>query len=169
MALTEQMKKFQSKINHPHRRIVICGSMAFYAEMVAMKRRLKKHGIQCAIPDLDSALLEAGREEDYQGVKRRASMRHIRRVRDQKTFAILVMNLDKHGVSDYIGPNTFAEVAVAFAHYKQIYLFQGYPDFYKDELLAWQAVILNGNVSSLISSFRDALFRESQQLTLFEP
>jgi hypothetical protein len=160
--------KFQSKSNRSDRRIVICGSMAFYAEMAAMKRQLKKHGIQSVIPDLDSALLEAGREKDYQGVKRRASMRHIRRVRDQKTFAVLVMNLDKHGVHDYIGPNTFAEIAVALAHYKQIYLFQGIPDFYQDELLAWQATFLNGNVSTLVSSFREAQWRESQQLTLFE-
>ena len=81
------------------------------------------------------------------------------------------MNCDKYGVSDYIGPNTFAEVAVALTHYKRIYLYQGIPDFYRDELVAWRAICLNGDTQRIISDYRQVEAERAlaaEQLELFE-
>ena len=142
--------------------------MAFYANMLDHKRFLRKAGVQSVTPDPDDKILEPVREKDFQEVKRRASMRHIRRVRDQKTFGILVMNVDKHGIHDYIGPNTFAEIAIALSHYKRIYLYQGIPEFYRDELVSWQVIPLNGDISKLIADYQEALWRDTIQLTLFD-
>lgn len=147
--------------------MVICGSMAFYSNMLEHKRILQNAGINTLIPDSDNDLINSLQETDFQKIKRRASMKHIRRIRDQKTFGILVLNYDKHGISDYIGANTFAEIAIAVAHYKRIYLFQGLPDFYREELLAWQVVCLNGSLKSLIRDCKEASILENIQPKLF--
>lgn len=149
-------------------RLVICGSMSFYFQMVEQSHLLREAGIDSLVPEPDNDLIHSLHENDFQEAKRRASMKHIRKIRDKKTFGILVVNFDKHGISDYIGANAFAEIAVALAHYKKIYLLQGIPEFYRDELTAWQAVCLNGNLMRLIEDCRQAAILDSSQLTLFD-
>jgi hypothetical protein len=140
--------------------------MTFYSKMEEQKAFLRKSGIPSIIPDPDDEPNSLW-EKDFPSMKRRSSMKHIRRIRAGKTFGILVMNLDKHGIHDYIGPNTFAEIAIAFAHSKHIFLYQGIPDFYQDELVAWQAIPLNGNTSRLVTSYQETMRSETLQLTLF--
>jgi len=135
--------------------------------MLEQKRVLGKAGVRAILPDSDTDLFSQLTKKDIQIAKRRASMKHIRRIRDQKTYCILVVNLDKHGVSNYIGPNTFAEIAVALAHYKKVYLYQGVPEFYREELNAWQALCLDGSLNQLIKDFRIAALLDRQP-TLFE-
>lgn len=152
-------------------RIVICGSMAFYANMVEQRRLLRELGIKSIIPDPDKGVFHEMAEDDSFTLKRTVSMKHIRRVRDGKTFGILVLNLDKHGIPDYIGPNSFAEIAVALAHYKRIYLYQGIPTFYRDELVAWAAVPLNGDLSRLAHDLKEHIAKDvnrAQQLMFFD-
>src|SRR5689334_16807341 len=127
-------------------RVVVSGSMSFHSVMLEQARILAKAGIRTVVPPVDSGVIDDLADEEYLTVKRRLSMKHIRRIRDPKTYAILVVNCDKHGFPDYIGPNTFAEIAIALAHYKPIYLYQGIPHFYRDELTAWKAISLNGNL-----------------------
>lgn len=151
-------------------RIVLCGSMAFYSKMLDLRDELSLHGLPAFAPDPDNDLFTTQEKSD-QITKRRASMRHIRKVRDQSTFGILVVNFDKHGIPDYIGPNTFAEIAVALAHYKRIYLFQSVPRFYQDELLAWGAIPLHGDIRLIVKDWVDHTRRveaQARQLTLFD-
>jgi len=160
--MNESMKK---------QRIVICGSMAFYNDMVQQSRMLKKEGIDTVIPESDDPFLLSISEESFQDVKLNASMRHLRKIRDhEKTYGILVINKDKHGIRDYIGPNTFAEIAVALAHYKKIYLFQGMPAFYQDELRAWNVICLDNDISKLVNAYKKDMgnWIEEQQLELFD-
>lgn len=150
------------------KRIVICGSMSFYSDMAGLARRLNEVGISTVLPDSDDPFVDSISPEDFRNVKRVVSMRHIRRIRDnEKTFGILVVNRDKHGIPDYIGPNTFAEVAIAIAHYKPVYLYQNIPKFYKDELNAWQVINLNGDLSQLIQDYKATNSVECLQLNLF--
>jgi hypothetical protein len=153
-----------------NQRIVICGSMSFYADMVTYARTLRKEGIEIVIPESDDPFIETFSEEAFQEVKLNASMRHIRKIRDHvKTFGILVLNRDKHGIANYIGPNTFAEIAIALAHYKKIYLFQDMPKFYRDELSTWGVICLNGDLSRIINDYKKSEFQRSlvTQLDLF--
>jgi hypothetical protein len=80
----------------------------------------------------------------------------MRWIKEEQTRAILVVNVDKDGCSDYIGPNSFAEIAVAFSEGREIYLFRGMPRIYEDELMAWGARCLNGDLSVLIEKFSPA-------------
>jgi hypothetical protein len=69
---------------------------------------------------------------------------------DTRTCAVLAVNADKQGIRDYIGPNTFAELAIAFVNGKKIYLLQNVPRNLEDELTAWGAIPLRGDLSRLI-------------------
>jgi hypothetical protein len=147
--------------------MVICGSMSFYRQMVEHQQMLASAGIWCVIPSSDNGFEFSLTQEEFQRHKLKTSKQHIRRIRDSKTLGILVVNYDKYENRNYIGANTFAEIAVAFAHYKKIFLYQGIPDFYRDELLAWQATPLFGRLSVLIDEYREAQAYLRSQLSLF--
>ncbi len=140
--------------------------MAFYSQMLEHKKQLKQAGVKVVIPDVDRETLAASTEDDFMENKRRASMKHIGRVRSDLTWAILVLNYDKHGIQDYIGANTFAEIAIAISHSKIVYLYQGVPAFYRDELTAWRAIPLNGNLSPLVDEYARHIKDFEKQLAI---
>jgi len=76
-------------------------------------------------------------------MKREAAWRHMSHIRQDHTAAILVVNVDRPNVPHYIGPNSFAEIGVAFAARRQVFLLQGMPDSYAEELTAWGVTCLD--------------------------
>ncbi len=67
--------------------------------------------------------------------------------RIQKDEAILVINLTKKGIENYIGGNTFLEMGFAHVLNKKIFLWNDIPDMlYTDEIKAMQATVINGNI-----------------------
>lgn len=67
----------------------------------------------------------------------------------QGADSVLVLNLDKHGIVNYIGGNTFLEIGFAHVLGQKIFLLNPIPDiqFYKTEIEAMKPVILNGDLS----------------------
>lgn len=65
--------------------------------------------------------------------------------------ALLVINLERHGIPNYIGGNTLFELAAGYFSGKIIYLYNPIPDieFYRSELEAITPTILNGDVSKI--------------------
>ena len=67
----------------------------------------------------------------------------------EKSDAILVVNVTKGDIKNYIGANTFLEIG--FAHYidKKIYLLNEIPNqkYIEDEILAVEPIILNGDLT----------------------
>lgn len=63
--------------------------------------------------------------------------------------AVLVMNLEKNGVPNYIGGNAFLEMGYAHILGKGIYLYNPIPEipFYKTEIVAMKPVILDGDLA----------------------
>lgn len=139
-------------------RVVLCGSMAFEKEMARLAERLQEKGISAIYPDFDDPAVIAARGTDvdgYRAYKREVSMRHFLKIRDPSTAGVLVANFEKNGRPRYIGPNTFGEIAVAFAEGKSIWLLNGLPALYEDELSAWGAVDLGGDLCMVsLTSFR---------------
>lgn len=123
-------------------RIVLCGSMAFSEDMSRIKAILADHGVECVGPEALDTEAETGEAPLGREYKRKVSRIHMDKVKAPSTAAILVANFDKHGIPGYVGPNTFAEIAVAFSQNKPIFLLNGLPDVYVDELSAWGAVDL---------------------------
>lgn len=153
---------------HNHRRVVICGSMTFYGEMLRMQDCLVQNDVPVELPDAEDDIVAALEQSEYERFKRRVTLAHLRRVRHRTTFAVLVLNLDKHDRPDYIGPSTYAEIAMASAFNKPVYLIGNVPSAYAEELAAWKAVPLNGRMDRLVEDYwASCVPRPQPQMKLF--
>ena len=67
----------------------------------------------------------------------------------QGADAILVMNLDKNGIKNYIGGNTLMEIGFAHVMNQKVFLYNPIPDipYYKTEIEAVNPTILHGDLS----------------------
>ena len=133
--------------------VVLCGSMTHYRRMLALKAELEARGILVVAPADERELAQASVAERVR-YKRRISESYFRIIRRRAVSAILVVNLPKHGRKNYIGPNSFAEIAIALNARKPIFLLRGiYPPL-RDELIAWDAVPLRGNLALLAKALK---------------
>ena len=133
-------------------KITICGSLKFFTRMVAIQELLERMGhevlMPIEVPGLDywsedgSIRVKAKRAHDLIG-------EHFRKI--EKSDAVLVVNMTKGDIENYIGANTFLELG--FAHYlgKRIYLLHPIPNqpYILDEVLAMGAKIMDGDVRNL--------------------
>lgn len=145
------------------KRIVLCGSMTTFDEMKDTAWSLAQRGVLTELPPPDPEIPKQ-HEDAY---KRLASFAHIRRIRSTETYAILVVNPKRYGLVDYIGPSTFAEIAIAFAQRKPIYLLYGPPAVFEAELAAWNASSLYGNLDVLANHYAEECADVERQLRLF--
>ena len=79
-----------------------------------------------------------------------ASRAHFDRIANKDNEIVLVVNETKNGIDNYIGPNSFAEIAFGFYFKKKVYLLNDIYENYKDELLGWKVIPLNGNLENII-------------------
>lgn len=148
-------------------RIVICGSMSFYGDMLSIQKKLHRGGVPSIVPEIETDEILSLTKEEFVAFKRKASFQYLRTIRAPDTVAIVVVNRDKNGIPDYIGPNTFAEIAVAVAQRnKRVFLLQGMPEMYLDELSAWNTIPLDGQLSTIFQYYT-ATFVDNRQLWLF--
>ena len=148
--------------------VVICGSMMFYNEMCECQRILHSHGINAIVPKDEDNIPANISEEEFRAFKKRVSSAYLKKIRDKNTGAILVYNATKKGIDNYIGANTFVEIAMAFAWNRMIYLFNGMYKPYEDELMAWDCKCLNGDMNTIINETtlkNEESVDEYQQLT----
>jgi len=118
--------------------------MVFIDKMREYSKALSELGFAPIIPSEDD--WKEIKEADINYYKAKVSRDHFDKVTDKNTYAILVVNEPKHNVENYIGANTFAEIAFAFYFRKKIYVLNGIYKPYADELLAWGSQILNGDI-----------------------
>lgn len=150
--------------------VVICGSMMFYNEMCECQRILQSNGINAIVPKDEDNIPDNISEEEFRVFKKRVSSAYLKKIRDKNTGAILVYNATKKGIANYIGANTFVEIAMAFAWNRNIYLFNGMYKPYEDELLAWDCKCLNGDLNTVINEAtqkNEEIVDDYQQLTFF--
>jgi hypothetical protein len=133
-------------------KITICGSLKFFDKMVGIQQRLEAMGHEVLMPievpgvdywsDDGSLRVKAKRAQDLIG-------KHFRKI--EESDAVLVVNMTKGDIENYIGANTFLELG--FAHYlgKRIYLLHPIPNqpYILDEVLAMGAKIMDGDVRNL--------------------
>ena len=69
----------------------------------------------------------------------------------QDVDAVLALNLDRKGIKNYIGGNTFLELGFAFVLNKKIFLYNPIPDihFYDTEIIAMRPTVLNGDLTKI--------------------
>ena len=114
-------------------RLLICGSTSFFKDMQKVQWDLKPFGHEVQIPE--SA-----------GDGANTIRTHFNKL--LWAHAILVLNLEKNEVPDYIGPRTFAEMVIAFCLGKDIFLYGNIPELpWQKEIQALSPILLRGDLS----------------------
>jgi hypothetical protein len=124
--------------------IVISGSMQFFEDMKKYAALIEEKHFGVILPEEDD--WDSIKPDQINAYKKMVSQKHFDAIADSNTYAVFVVNNCKKGVQNYIGANTFAEIAIAFYFGKKIYLINDIFDPYADELTAWGAIALKNNV-----------------------
>ena len=122
------------------KRIVLCGSMKLKEKIFEVEEYLKNKGYEVVTP----------KEFRLEMTKGDATKLHFDEITNEKTDMVLAVNVTKNEIKNYIGPNTFAEIAMAFYFNKKIYLLNDIYEPYRDELEGWKAIALKGNLEDII-------------------
>lgn len=140
-------------------KIYVLGSNAFMHEMVAAKNKMVELGLDGWIhPDYE-ALVRGEKQEilqradrgEHADVKRENNYFKVHFEHIKQSDAVLVVNLTKNGVENYIGGNVLIEMGQAYVLGKKIFLLQGVPTDmpYVDEIKAMDVICLNGNLDEI--------------------
>jgi diphthamide synthase subunit DPH2 len=121
------------------KRIVLCGSMKLKEKIFEVEEYLKNKGYEVVTP----------KEFRVEMTKEDASKLHFDEIANKNTDIVLAVNVTKNGIENYIGPNTFAEIAMAFYFNKKIYVLNDIYEPYRDELEGWNVVALKGNLEAI--------------------
>ncbi|MCK4589343.1 MAG: hypothetical protein KAT77_02795 [Nanoarchaeota archaeon] len=138
-------------------KITICGSIAFFDEILKVKQQLEALGHEVKLPpteikDKDNNLITV--QEYYQLRKtetnpnswvwdRKAEAIKIHFNKIKWADAVLITNYEKNNIKGYIGANTFLEMGIAFHLNKKIFLLNQIPEVdSKEEILGMKPIVL---------------------------
>ncbi len=144
-------------------KITICGSIAFYEEMLKTKEALEEMGHKIKMPP--SKLKDgAGKSigvSDYYEIRKKGSdekwvwdrkkesiLKHFDKIK--WSDAILVLNLEKNNISGYIGANTLIEMGLALYLDKKIFSFNKIPKMScEEEIKGMSPIIINKDLNKI--------------------
>jgi len=134
-------------------KITICGSIKFFDQMVETQKELERMGHTVFMP-IKADGVDYWSEDGASRVQAKKGLELISEHMDkiEKSDAILVVNITKKEIENYIGANTFLEIG--FAHYrdKKIYLLNPTPNqkYIEDEMLTMEPIVINGDLTKII-------------------
>ena len=145
-------------------KITICGSIAFYDEMLAVKKQLEQNDHEIKLPPIEvqdekgilipvKKYYEIRKTETKENSwvwdrKKEAIKNHFDKIAWSE--AILVLNYDKNGIQGYIGANTLMEMGVALHLNKPIFLLNKIPEIaYKEEILGMKTICINHDLTKI--------------------
>lgn len=124
--------------------------MQFFSEVKQLKQELENLGFKVFSPDEEGpgtnyAILN---KEERGNVKQSFINQHIKKIKDSD--AVLVANYTKNDIANYIGANSFLEMAFAYVLEKKIFILNGIPDQTNTvEIEGLKPICLNGDLSYL--------------------
>lgn len=129
--------------------------MQFTEKMIEMKDKLNSLGHDAYITKLHKPFIGKTDEEKEQiKIDQKNNLDAIVEFWNmmQGGDAVLVLNLDKNGIKNYIGGNTFLEIGFAHVLKQKIFLLNPIPEieFYKTEITAMKPIIINGDISMIV-------------------
>ncbi len=141
-------------------KIVICSSLDFTYQIKEIAGELEKKGHQVVVPKTSKMILngEIGleqikKEKENGEIQKRAIEYDVIRLyfdEIKNADAVLILNLDKKGIKNYIGGNVFLEMGFAHVLNKKMFLLNDIPDMhYKTEIRVMQPIILNGDLDKI--------------------
>lgn len=136
-------------------KIGVIGSMQYTEKMLAARDQLIVLGHDAFVTDLAAPFV--GKTDEEKEVIKIEQKNNHDAIREfwramQGADAVLVLNLDKHGIKNYIGGNTLMEIGFAHVLNQKIFLLNPIPDiqFYKTEIEAVKPVIIDGDLSKVV-------------------
>lgn len=153
--------------------VALCSSADFYRQVVDRQVLLEKHGYICLVPLTATKMKESGDfdvshyktwfadPDDYD--KKSALMRgHFAEI--EKGDAVLIINEEKHGITNYIGGNVLIEMALAFYLHKPILIMNDIPVglAYEEEIRGMQPVVLHGAENELLKALMKLVVPDHQ-------
>lgn len=148
-------------------KITICSSVDFTPQIIEVKKKLEQMGHTTNIPYFTTKVMNGEMSfEEYMDAKIKGngdiSLRQkqatdmIRRYWDfiKNSDAILILNLEKKGILNYIGGSTLMEMGFAYGHGKKIYLYNPVPNrseriHYVDEIIDMDPIVINGDLGKI--------------------
>ncbi len=142
-------------------KIAICASINVTLKIKEVSDILQSLGHEVVIPVTSQRILSGEltmekflqeKEKNGDGVFRKIKYDAIRGYYEKlkKVDSILVLNIDKNGIKNYIGGNTFLEMGFAYVLKKPIFLYNEIPNMlYTDELLAMKPIVVNKNLNKI--------------------
>ncbi len=142
-------------------KIAICASINITPKIKEVSDILQSLGHKVIIPVTSQRILDGKltmekflkeKEKNGDGAFRKIKYDAIRGYYEKlkKVDSILVLNIDKNGIKNYIGGNTFLEMGFAYVLKKSIFLYNEIPDMlYTDELLAMKPIIINKDLNKI--------------------
>lgn len=130
-------------------KITLCGSIKFFDQMVEIQKKLEQMGHTIFMP-IKADGVDYWAKDNISRVEAKKKLELISEHMDkiEKSDAILVVNLTKGDIENYIGANTFLEIG--FAHYrdKKIYFLNEIPNqkYIEDEILTVEPIVLKGDL-----------------------
>jgi len=136
-------------------KIGIIGSMQYVEKMLETRDELIDLGHDAFVTKLHEALVgKSDEEKEKIKIYQKNNKDAIREFWNamQGADAVLVLNLDKNGIKNYIGGNTLMEIGFAHVLKQKIFLYNPIPDisYYKTEIEAVKPVIINGDLTKII-------------------
>lgn len=143
-------------------KIALAGSIDFTEEIRIIAEKLRALGHEVTLPRTSEKIIKGNlRMKDILEEKRNGkivdrgieidALRKYFRIIDESDV-LLVVNLDKKGIENYIGGATLMEMGFAQVLDKKVFLLNGIPEMgYTDEIKIMQPVILGGTLEKLAS------------------
>ena len=136
-------------------KIGVIGSMQYTEKMLEARDALIELGHDAFVTDLHTPFIgKTDEEKEEIKIHQKNNMDAIREFWNamQGADAVLVLNLDKHGIANYIGGNTLMEMGFAHVLHQKIFLYHPIPDipYYKTEIEAMKPVIINEDLAKVV-------------------
>ena len=135
-------------------KIGIIGSMHFSEEMLEIAEKLKNLGHEPILSNfINSFPNKNDLEKEKLKLKQKFEENAMKKDWDSMKVAdiLLVVNLKRHGIENYIGGNTLFELAAGYFSGKKIYFYNPIPEihYYKTELEAIEPIVIYGDLTRL--------------------
>ncbi|MCK9578258.1 hypothetical protein M0R01_02070 [bacterium] len=133
-------------------KIGVIGSMQHTEKMIEARDILISQGHDAFVTTLAMPFIgKTDEEKEAIKIHQKNNLDAIREFWNlmQGSDAVLVMNVDKNGIKNYIGGNTLMEMGFAHVLNQKIFLMNPIPEipYYNTEIEAMKPVIINGDYS----------------------
>jgi hypothetical protein len=146
--------------------ITICASVDFTPTIIKVKKELEKRGWTVNIPFFTEKIIKGDLSfEEFLEIKNNKGDIELREAEAtdmikrywdfiKASDAILVINMEKKGIINYIGGSVLMEMGFAYGHGKKIYLYNSIPEkseriHYLDEIMDMHPIVINGDLSKI--------------------